>query len=184
MSRIGNALISVPSNVEFTIGEDNVAKVKGPKGSLEQWIDPCVTVKLEDGELKLSRQSDHRDHRAKHGLYRSLLNNMVEGVTNGYKIQLQLIGVGFRAKAEGQMLEMTLGYSHPFVIQIPKEISLAAETEKGKAPLITLESYDKQLLGAVAAKLRSLRKPEPYKGKGVRYIDEYVRRKAGKAASK
>lgn len=182
MSRVGNAPITVPQGVEVNITADSV-KVKGPKGELEQAIDAeAVVVKLEDGTISLSRKSEQPDHRSKHGLYRALINNMIEGVTNGFKKQLELVGVGYRATTKGQLLEIVIGYSHPVAIEIPKEIKVSAETEKGKAPVVTLESHDKQLVGQVAAKIRSLRKPEPYKGKGIKYVDEYIRRKAGKAA--
>lgn len=183
MSRIGKALITIPSGVTVEV-KDNVVKVKGPKGELEQEMDSCVTMKIEDTEITFERASDAPDHRAKHGLYRSLVSNMIEGCTNGFKKQLELVGVGFRAKASGQVLELSLGFSHPIVIDMAKEIKVTAETEKGKNPIVTLESHDKQLIGQVASKIRSLRKPEPYKGKGVKYVGEYIRRKAGKAAAK
>ncbi|NNE55440.1 MAG: 50S ribosomal protein L6, partial [Flavobacteriales bacterium] len=159
-------------------------RIKGPKGELEQWIDPCLEVKFEEGEILVSRSTNHKDERAKHGLYRSLLNNMVEGVTNGYEKKLELVGVGYRATNQGQILQLSLGYSHPIHLELPPEISVKTETEKGKNPIVTLQSIDKQLVGAVASKIRSLRKPEPYKGKGVKYVGEYIRRKAGKAAAK
>ena len=184
MSRIGNAPVTLGDGVSFSMEEGNIAKVKGPKGELEQYIDPCIKVEVEDGEVKLSRESDHKDHRAKHGLYRSLVANMVEGVTNGYEKKLELVGVGFRAQHQGQLLKLSLGYSHAIHLELPKEIKVEAETVKGQNPIVTLSSIDKQLLGAVASKIRSLRKPEPYKGKGVRYQGEYIRRKAGKAAAK
>lgn len=183
MSRIGKAPVSITQGVQITI-KDSVVTVKGPKGELTQEIDSCVTVKQEGEELIFERESDHPDHRSKHGLYRSLISNMVEGVTKGYKKQLELVGVGFRAKAAGQQLELALGFSHPIVMHLPSEIKVTAETEKGKNPIVTLESHDKQLIGQVATKIRSLRKPEPYKGKGVKYVGEYIRRKAGKAAAK
>jgi len=182
MSRIGNAPINVPQGVEVNVSAELV-KVKGPKGELEQAIDAdAVEVKLEEGIITLSRKSEVADHRSKHGLYRALINNMLEGVSQGYKKQLELVGVGYRATAKGQILEMVIGYSHPVAFEIPKEVKVSAETEKGKPPVVTLESHDKQLVGQVAAKIRSLRKPEPYKGKGIKYKDEYIRRKAGKAA--
>lgn len=182
MSRIGNAPVDL-GQTEFSINDENVVTVKGPKGELTQWIDPKIQVKVEEGKAMLSRESDHREDRSKHGLYRALLANMVEGVTNGYVIKLELVGVGYRAKAQGPMLELSLGFSHPVHLHLPEEIKLTVETEKGKNPLIILSSADKQLVGAVASKIRSLRKPEPYKGKGVRYQGEYIRRKAGKAAA-
>jgi large subunit ribosomal protein L6 len=158
--------------------------VKGQKGELTQEIDSSVALSIEDGVITFTRESDAPSHRALHGLYRALLNNMIIGVSEGYKKQLEVVGVGFRAVATGQNLELSLGFSHPFVFELPNEIKVSAETAKGKAPIVTLESHDKQLLGQVAAKIRSLRKPEPYKGKGVRYVGEELRRKAGKSASK
>jgi len=182
MSRIGNAPVKL-GQAEFSLNDENVVTVKGPKGELTQWVDPQIEVKEEEGNIVLSRSSDHRDLRSKHGLYRSLLSNMVEGVMNGFEIKLELVGVGYRAKAKGPMLELSLGFSHPVHIHLPEEIKVVTETEKGKNPLITLSSADKQLVGAVASKIRSLRKPEPYKGKGIRYQGQYIRRKAGKAAA-
>ncbi len=183
MSRIGNNPVTIPSGVEVKIDKD-IVTVKGPKGELTQKIDDCVKLTIEDGQISFSRVSDAPDHRAKHGLYRSLLNNMVIGVSEGFKLQLEVVGVGYRANANGQKLELSLGYSHPFVMEIAKEVKVSTESVKGKAPIITLESHDKQLVGQVAAKIRSLRKPEPYKGKGVRFVGEEIRRKAGKAAAK
>jgi large subunit ribosomal protein L6 len=184
MSRIGNNPISVADGVELKI-ESGVITAKGPKGELTQDYDAeAVNIDVADGKIKLSRNSEHKDHRAKHGLYRALIANMVEGVTKGWSKKLEFHGVGYRAVAKGQQLEMVIGYSHAVVIELPSEIKLTAETEKGKPPVVTLESHDKQLVGQVAAKIRSLRKPEPYKGKGIRYQDEYIRRKAGKAAAK
>jgi large subunit ribosomal protein L6 len=151
---------------------------------LSQWIDPAIELKIEDGTITLTRGSDHKDVRSKHGLYRALIQNMITGVSEGYKRNLELIGVGYRAKATGQQLELTLGFSHPILFELPKEIKVAAKAEKGENPQITLESYDKQLVGQVAAKIRSFRQPEPYKGKGVRYVGEFVRKKAGKSAAK
>jgi len=183
MSRIGKAPVAIPSGVTVTV-EAGVIKVKGPKGELEQEFDTAIGVTVEENEVLFTRPSDQPDHRAKHGLYRSLCAGMVEGVTNGYKKELELVGVGFRAQAAGQQLTLALGYSHPIIIELPKEISVSADSPKGSNPKVTLESHDKQLLGTVAAKIRSLRKPEPYKGKGVRFTDEYIRRKAGKSAAK
>ena len=183
MSRIGKAPVAIPSGVTVTV-EPGVIKVKGPKGELEQKFDTAIGVTVEENEVLFTRPSDQPDHRAKHGLYRSLCAGMVEGVTNGYKKELELVGVGFRAQAAGQQLTLALGYSHPIIIELPKEIKVAAESAKGSNPKVTLESHDKQLLGTVAAKIRSLRKPEPYKGKGVRFTDEYIRRKAGTSAAK
>jgi len=183
MSRIGKAPVTIVNGVEVSFN-DGLLKVKGPKGELSQDIDPAINVSIENGEVTLSRSSDHKDVRSKHGLYRSLVNNMVTGVSTGWKRELEMIGVGYRCKATGQQLELTLGFSHPIIFELPKEIKVSAKAEKGENPSITLECYDKQLLGQVAAKIRSLRAPEPYKGKGVRYVGEYVRKKAGKSAAK
>ncbi|MBN4071084.1 50S ribosomal protein L6 [Crocinitomix catalasitica] len=184
MSRIGNAPITVTEGVEVKI-EGSMIIVKGPKGELSQDFDTeAVTIVQEDGRIKVSRRSDDPAYRSKHGLYRALIFNMVEGVSVGYKKQLEFHGVGFRANAKGQVLEMVIGLSHGVHIELPVEIKLTSEMTKGKPPLVTLESHDKQLLGQVAAKIRSLRKPEPYKGKGIRYVGEYIRRKAGKAVAK
>lgn len=183
MSRIGKAPVVIPSGVTVAF-EGNVLKVKGPKGELEQNIDSVIGVAVEENEVHFTRSTDQPDHRAKHGLYRSLCVGMVEGVSKGYKKELELVGVGFRAQAAGQQLTLALGYSHPIVIELPKEVKVTAESQKGSNPKVTLECHDKQLIGTVAAKIRSLRKPEPYKGKGIRYVDEYIRRKAGKSAAK
>ena len=184
MSRIGKAPITVDNGVEVKF-ENGIITVKGPKGELTQDYDTAaVTIKQEGNEITLERSSDHKDHRSKHGLYRALIANMIEGCSKGFTKKLEFHGVGYRATAKGQILEMIIGYSHPVAIELPSEVKLTAETEKGQAPLVTLESHDKQLLGQVAAKIRSLRKPEPYKGKGIRYKGEFIRRKAGKAASK
>ena len=183
MSRIGNAPIAIPEGVEISQSE-GIITVKGKKGELTQEMDSCVEMKIEDNTVTFNRVSNAPEHRSKHGLYRSLVNNMVIGVSEGFKKELEVIGVGFRAVARGQLLEMALGYSHAIVIEIPSEIKISSASEKGKAPIVTLESHDKQLLGQVASKIRSLRKPEPYKGKGIRYLGENVRRKAGKAAIK
>jgi large subunit ribosomal protein L6 len=183
MSRIGKSPVSIPSGVEVKVNGTTVT-VKGPKGELTQEIDACVTLTVEDGTVTFNRESDAPSHRAKHGLYRSLVNNMIVGVSEGFKKELEVIGVGFRATAQGQMLDLALGFSHPIIMNIPSEVKVSADTQKGKAPIVTLESHDKQLLGQVAAKIRSLRKPEPYKGKGVRFLGEDIRRKAGKAAGK
>jgi large subunit ribosomal protein L6 len=183
MSRIGNAPIAIPEGVEVSQSE-GIITVKGKKGELTQEMDSCVEMKIEDNTITFNRVSNAPEHRSKHGLYRSLVKNMVIGVSEGFKKELEVIGVGFRAVARGQLLEMALGYSHAVVIEIPSEIKVSSASEKGKAPIVTLESHDKQLLGQVASKIRSLRKPEPYKGKGIRYLGENVRRKAGKAAVK
>lgn len=182
MSRIGKSPVTIPSGVEVKV-DGNVINVKGPKGELSQEIDSCIQLSQEDGTITFTRESDSPDHRAKHGLYRALLFNMCQGVSEGFKKELEVIGVGFRANANGQLLELALGFSHPIHFEIPKEIKVSTVSEKGKAPMVTLESHDKQLVGQVAAKIRSLRKPEPYKGKGVRYLGEEIRRKAGKSAA-
>ncbi len=183
MSRIGKSPITITKGVEIT-HNDGVVMVKGPKGQLSQEIDSAISLNIADGEVVLTRDSDHKDVRSKHGLYRALLNNMVTGVSTGWTKKLEMIGVGYRCKSTGQQLELTLGYSHPIIFELPKEITVTAKSEKGENPSITLECHDKQLLGQVAAKIRSLRKPEPYKGKGVRYVGEFVRKKAGKSAAK
>jgi large subunit ribosomal protein L6 len=184
MSRIGKATINLPKGVEVTVGEENVIKVKGPKGELYEKLDERITLSVEDGVLTVKRPNDEKEVRALHGLYRSLVNNMVIGVSEGYKKQLELVGVGYKATATGQNLELAVGYSHPIIVQFPKEVAVTATMEKGQNPKVFLESIDKQLLGQVAAKVRSLRKPEPNKGKGIRYNNEFIRRKAGKSASK
>ncbi len=184
MSRIGRKAISVLKGVTVTVGNDNVITVKGPKGELKQPVDRDIKVEVKDGEVSFSRPTDQIRHRALHGLYRALVANMVKGVTDGYKKNLELIGVGFKASNQGNILDLTLGYSHNIIFEVPKELKVTTAQEKGQNPTISLEGIDRQLLGQVAAKIRSLRKPEPYKGKGVRYIGEYVRKKAGKAAGK
>ncbi|MFM1929435.1 MAG: hypothetical protein RL387_763 [Bacteroidota bacterium] len=183
MSRIGKKPIAIPAGVTVTV-KDSVVTVKGPKGELSQEVDRDITVTVEASEVIVTRPTEQIRHRAMHGLYRSLLANLVKGVTEGYKKELELVGVGFKASNQGNLLDLALGYSHNIVFEIPKELKVATTTEKGQNPKIFLEGSDKQLIGAVAAKLRSLRKPEPYKGKGVKYSDEIVRRKAGKAAGK
>lgn len=184
MSRVGLAPINIPEGVEISVGEGNVLKVKGPKGELYEPIHPDMTVKVDDGVLTVERPTEQKRHKALHGLSRALINNMVVGVTEGYKKELELVGVGYRATAQGQKLELNVGYSHPVIVLLPEEIKVSAETVKGQSPKVTLESSDKQLIGQVAKKIRSIRKPEPYKGKGIRIVGEYIRRKAGKAAAK
>jgi large subunit ribosomal protein L6 len=184
MSRIGKKPVAVPQGVTVTVGKDNVITVKGPKGELKEAIDRDITVEVKDGEVIFSRPTDQGRHRALHGLYRALVSNMVKGVTEGFTKKLELVGVGYKAANQGNILDLALGYSHNIIVEIPKELKVATAQEKGQNPTITLEGIDKQLLGAVAAKLRSLRKPEPYKGKGVKYSGEFIRRKAGKAAGK
>ncbi len=184
MSRIGKKLLPLPAGVTINISKDNVVTVKGPKGELNQAIDRDIIVEVNDGTLEVKRPTDQIRHRALHGLYRSLLGNMVTGVTDGFKKNLELVGVGFKASNQGNILDLALGYSHNIIFEIPSEIKISTLQEKGQNPKIMMEAIDNQLLGAVAAKLRSLRKPEPYKGKGVRYSGEVVRKKAGKAAGK
>ncbi|MBU4537317.1 MAG: 50S ribosomal protein L6 [Weeksellaceae bacterium] len=181
MSRIGKSIIEIPANVTVT-EKDGLVTVKGPKGELTQQISEGITLKQEDGILTLERPSESKQHKALHGLYRALINNMIQGTATGWTKQLELVGVGYRASHQGNRLDMALGFSHGIVMDLPKEITLETLSEKGKNPIITLSSYDKQLLGMVAAKIRSFRKPEPYKGKGVRFVGEIVRRKAGKSA--
>ena len=184
MSRIGKAPITIPSGVTITVSNDNVVSVKGPKGELTQAVDSEIAVSQEDGTLTVQRPSEQKKHKALHGLYRSLLNNMVIGVTEGYKLTQELVGVGYRATNAGNTLDLVLGYSHHYVFQLPEEIKVTTTSEKGQTPKIILESIDKQLIGQVAAKIRSLRAPEPYKGKGIKFVGEVLRRKAGKSASK
>jgi large subunit ribosomal protein L6 len=184
MSRIGKSPIKLASGVTVSVSPSNEVTVKGPKGELKNTIDRDMKVEVKDGVLTVIRPTEQIRHKALHGLYRALLANMVTGVTDGYKKQLELVGVGYKAANNGQLLDLALGYSHNIIIEIPKELKVATLTEKGQNPKIMLEGIDKQLLGQVAAKIRSLRKPEPYKGKGVRYSDEVVRKKAGKSAGK
>jgi large subunit ribosomal protein L6 len=184
MSRIGKKAVTIPDGVTISVGKDNVVTVKGKKGELKQEIDRDITVEIAEGKVSFGRPTDQIRHRALHGLYRSLVSNMVKGVTDGYIRKLELIGVGFKASNQGNLLDLSLGYSHNIIFEIPKELKLVTAQEKGQNPSITLEGIDKQLIGQVAAKLRGLRKPEPYKGKGVRYVGEVVRKKAGKAAGK
>ena len=184
MSRIGRKPVAVPKGVTVTVGNDGVLTVKGPKGELKQAIDRDITVEVKDDEVSFNRPTDQIRHRALHGLYRSLTSNMIKGVTEGYKKNLELIGVGFKASNQGNVLDLSLGYSHNIIFEIPKELKVVTAQEKGQNPTISLEGIDRQLLGQVAAKIRGLRKPEPYKGKGVRYVGEFVRKKAGKAAGK
>ena len=184
MSRIGKMPIHLPAGVEVKVSPENVITVKGPKGELTQKVDPAITAKMEDGVLTFERPSDSKEHKAMHGLYRALVANMVKGVSEGFEAKLQLVGVAYKAEAQGQLLTMSLGYSHNIVFEFPKEIEVTAVTEKGKDPLVTLKCNDKQLLGQVCNKIRSYRKPEPYKGKGIRFVGEEIRKKAGKSADK
>ena len=181
MSRIGKLPIAIPAGVTVTL-KDDVVTVKGPKGELSQYVNPLITVTINDNEVVVSRSSDEKQERAFHGLYRALINNMVVGVSEGYKKELELVGVGFRVSNTGNVMELALGYTHPIFMVLPAEIKVETKTERNKNPLITLESCDKQLLGAVCAKIRSFRKPEPYKGKGVKFVGEVIRRKSGKSA--
>ena len=183
MSRIGILPIEIPQGVTITVDAKNLVTVKGPKGELQQQVDKDINVDIKEGVVELSRPSEEKEHKSKHGLYRSLIYNMVIGVSEGYTIQQELVGVGYRAEAKGQRLELSLGYSHDIHIELPTEIKVEAKTERRANPIITLSSCDKQLLGEVAAKIRSLRPPEPYKGKGIKFVGEELRRKAGKAAS-
>ena len=181
MSRIGKLPIAIPAGVTVT-QKDNVVTVKGPKGELSQYVNPLITVTVEGNEIVVSRSSDEKQERAFHGLYRALINNMVVGVSEGYKAELELVGVGYRVSNTGNVMELALGFTHPIFMVLPSEIKVETKTERNKNPLITLESCDKQLLGAVCAKIRSFRKPEPYKGKGVKFVGEVIRRKSGKSA--
>ena len=180
MSRIGKLPIALPQNVNVTVGSDNMVTVKGPKGELKQMVDPAIKVTVDGQNLIVGRENDNV--RSMHGLYRSLIANMVVGVSEGYKVVQELIGVGYKADAQNNILELALGYSHNFFMEMPKEVSVTTVNERSKPPTIILESIDKQLIGQVAAKIRSLRKPEPYKGKGIRFKDEVLRKKAGKSA--
>jgi large subunit ribosomal protein L6 len=184
MSRIGKLPVHLPQGIAVTIGDGNVVTVKGPLGILTQKVDPDITVAVEGGEIKVSRPTDQPRHRSMHGLYRAIINNMVTGVSTGFTIKQELVGVGYRVEAKGQVLEFNLGYSHDIHFLLPEEVKATAEVaRKGANPVLTLKSHDKQLLGMVAAKIRSLRKPEPYKGKGIKFVGEQLRRKAGKSAS-
>ncbi|MCQ2324161.1 MAG: 50S ribosomal protein L6 [Paludibacteraceae bacterium] len=185
MSRIGKLPIAIPAGVTVAVSPENVVTVKGPKGELVQAVDPLITVTVEDGVCRVTRPNDEKESRAKHGLYRALLNNMVHGVSEGYKASLELVGVGYRVElAAPQILNLSLGYTHPIYLGLPKEIKVEVKAERNQNPFILMESADKQLLGQVCAKIRSFRKPEPYKGKGIRFEGEVVRRKAGKSAGK
>ncbi|HQW11583.1 MAG TPA: 50S ribosomal protein L6 [Saprospiraceae bacterium] len=184
MSRIGKASITLPKGVEVNIEKANKVTVKGPKGTLTKRFDPDLTISVEDGILSIGRPTDQQRHRAMHGLSRALINGMVEGVAEGFTKQMELIGVGYRASNQGQVLELAVGFSHPIIFALPEEIKLETKTEKGIPPTIILTGIDKQLIGQVAAKIRAFKKPEPYKGKGIRFKGEVVRRKAGKAAAK
>ena len=183
MSRIGKKPVNLPAGVTVKVAPDNTVSVKGPLGELFQKVDPDISVKVEDGVLTLSRPTDQKRHRALHGLYRALLNNMVVGVSTGWELKQELIGVGFKAEVEGQVLKMSLGFSHDIHMLMQKEVKVEAQQERRGNPIVTLRSPDRQLLGMVAAKIRSLRPPEPYRGKGIRFVGEEIRRKAGKSAN-
>lgn len=183
MSRIGNKPIELPKGVTLTI-QDNLVKVKGPKGELSQQIDKDLILEEKDGTFTIARPTEQKRHKAMHGLYRALVNNMVVGVSEGYKVTLAIVGVGYKASAQGQTLELNLGYSHNIFFALPPEIKVSAETQKGKDPLVTIEGSDKQLVGQIVAKIKSLRPVEPYKGKGIRELGAQIRRKAGKAGAK
>jgi len=182
MSRIGKLPVNLPSGVTLTVDDDNVVSVKGPLGTLSQKIDSDIRVEVENSDIILSRPNDEKRLKSLHGLYRALIANMVVGVSKGYRKDLELVGVGYRAEAKGQQLEMSLGYSHDIILELPQEIKVETKTEKRSNPVITLTSIDKQLIGHIAAKIRSLRPPEPYKGKGIKFVGEQLRRKAGKSA--
>jgi len=184
MSRIGKAPIEMPSNVTLDVSAGNVVTVKGPKGELTQQVNPDLSVKMEEGEIVVSRPTEQKRHKAMHGLYRSLIANMIEGVSEGFVKELELVGVGYRADNTGQLLTLMLGYSHPIMFAVPDEVKLETISEKSKNPVVRLESHDKQLIGQIAAKIRAFRPPEPYKGKGIRFKGEEIRRKAGKTAAK
>ncbi|HOV70975.1 MAG TPA: 50S ribosomal protein L6 [Dysgonamonadaceae bacterium] len=184
MSRIGKLPITVPNGVTVAVEANNTVVVKGPKGELTQWINPCIKVEVGKDVVTVHRSTDDKEQRALHGLYRALINNMVEGVSHGFRKELELVGVGYRVTNTGQLLELSLGYTHNIAMLLPNEIKVETKMERNKNPLIILESYDKQLLGQVCAKIRSFRKPEPYKGKGIRFVGEQIRRKSGKTAGK
>jgi len=183
MSRIGKLPIEIPAGVKVNITKENVVEAKGPMGELTQKVDPDIKIKVEGTTLTLTRPTEQKRHKSMHGLYRSLINNMIEGVSKGFEIKQELVGVGYRATSNGQILEIAVGYSHAIFLEVPQEVKVEAVTEKRQNPVITLKSADKQLLGQVAAKIRSFRKPEPYKGKGIKFVGEQLRRKAGKAAA-
>jgi len=183
MSRVGKLPIKLPQGVSLTVQPDNTVVVKGPKGELHQFVDPDIKVELNEGEVVVSRPTEQKRHKSLHGLYRALINNMVNGVSGGYQIQLEVVGVGYKAEAKGQILELSLGYSHDIHFMVPNEVKVEAKTERRSNPIITLTSSDKQLIGQVAAKIRSFRAPEPYKGKGIKFVGEVLRKKAGKSAT-
>lgn len=183
MSRIGKLPIDLPKGVTVNVANDNTVTIKGPKGELNQKVDPDIKIEVNEDKIVVTRPTDQKRHKALHGLYRSLLRNMVEGVSKGYKIEQEFVGVGYKAEVKNQILEMALGFSHEILIKMPKEVTVEAKTERRSNPIVTLTSADKQLIGQVAAKIRSLRPPEPYKGKGIKFVGEQLRKKAGKSAS-
>ena len=184
MSRIGKLPIAIPAGVTVTVDAENVVTVKGPKGTLSQAVNPAITVKVEGAECHVTRPNDEKENRAMHGLYRALIHNMVVGVSEGYKKVLELVGVGYRVENQGNLLQFALGYTHPIYLMLPPEVKVETKSERNQNPLVMLESADKQLIGQICAKIRSFRKPEPYKGKGVKFQGEVIRRKAGKSAGK
>jgi large subunit ribosomal protein L6 len=184
MSRIGKKIINIPAGVTVDVQSNNNVVVKGPKGTLSQVIDSDLSIAIEEGVLTVARPTEQKRHKAMHGLYRSLINNMVEGVSTGFKRDLEIIGVGYKAANQGNILELNLGYSHAIFMSIPEELKITTSMEKGQNPKVFLEGIDKQLIGQIAAKIKSLRKVEPYKGKGIRFVGEVVRRKAGKSSGK
>ncbi len=185
MSRIGKLPVTVPAGVKISVNDDNVVTVKGPLGELSQKVDPNISISIEDGAVELKRAGDEKSQKAMHGLYRSLVNNMVVGVSKGYEVKLELVGVGYRAEmAPNNVLDLVLGFSHHIYLQLPPEVKVDAKSDKRSNPIITLTCNDKQLIGQIAAKIRSFRMPEPYKGKGIKFVGEVLRRKAGKTASK
>lgn len=184
MSRIGRAPITLPKGVTLEVMSGNVVKVKGPKGELFQSVDPDISVKVENGNVEVTRPTEQKRHRSLHGTYRALISNMVKGVSEGYTANMELVGVGFRADVAKNVLTLSVGYSHPVVVLLPTEIKASAKQDKGQNPIVTMECSDKDLLGLVCAKIRSIRKPEPYKGKGIKFVGEQLRRKAGKSAAK
>jgi len=183
MSRIGKLPIAIPAGVEIKVSDTNLVTVKGKLGELSQQVDPKITIRIEDNTVFVQRGTDAKDERSKHGLYRALLSNMIKGVSEGFTIVQEMVGVGYKAVATGQALELSLGFSHNLVLELPKEVIVQATADKGKNPTIILKSHDKQLLGQVASKIRSFRKPEPYKGKGIRFQGEEIKKKAGKSAA-
>lgn len=181
MSRIGKLPISIPSGVTVSV-KDNIVTVKGPKGELSQYVNPNIKVKIEDGSVSFERPDDTKENKAMHGLYRALVNNMVEGVSKGYRKELELVGVGYRVSNKGQVIEFSLGFSHAIYLQLPNEVKIETKSERNQNPFLYLESCDKQLIGQICAKIRTFRAPEPYKGKGIKFVGEQIRRKAGKSA--